>query len=382
MSTNAVRAEATASTRATVYQLCLAVEQCYKLQPGQKLLIEELGDITQEDKQQIEVKAYSDTLTDGHPNFWNTITNWMDPQFIHSAYEALILLTTQAFSSTATLASWNESDSRERLAILSKINAGFEQSAANSLAKDPQHAPSKTLKQQRKILDQANRSRLLSIIDKVFIEASSPTMPALYDRIRNERSFGVLKKNKDVFINSLMGFICKLGKSKDTRWEILQEDFDKECQHLMNIFGSESRDFPTTHFENFDKDTIDSNREDLFIKKIREIDHLKFISYAIREYESTVDTIAFDFREYSIAAKNLHTFREAVDLNFQLNYDTASKSPPLDIISAQKFYNATLTSPPPSFKGYNDSQLWFRNGIIHMAMNDHSKEYQWKLNRP
>ena len=55
MSAEKVRQDATASTRATIYHLCVAVDKCYKLKDGQKLLIEELGDITIEGEQQVEL---------------------------------------------------------------------------------------------------------------------------------------------------------------------------------------------------------------------------------------------------------------------------------------------------------------------------------------
>ncbi len=86
MSTEKVRQDATASTRGTIYQLCVAVEKCYELREGKKLLIEELGDVTIKGDQQVEVKQYSDSLTDGHHNLWNTLKNWMDDGFDHTQY--------------------------------------------------------------------------------------------------------------------------------------------------------------------------------------------------------------------------------------------------------------------------------------------------------
>lgn len=378
MATGTLRADATASTRATVYQLCLAVDKCYRLKPGQRLLVEELGDVTIEDGQQFEVKVYSDVLTDGHPNFWNTLTNWLDPNFPSASYESLILWTTQPFSDSGTLQKWNTSNIAERLSILVEINNEFERSAIN-LAKKPEYKPSKTLKQQRAILDPSRRAALSAIVAKIIIESSQLSNSALYEKILCERGIGVLQKNKHAFINALFGFVCRLGKSSDSSWSITYEEFDQECQNLMRTYCSESREFPTTHFDDFDEQGIDVNREDLFMKKIRDIDHDEFLPQAIRAYESTVTTIASEFANYSVRIKHLASYKSSVEDILRLRYKTAPRTAPGCIPSSQFFYAEMLTCEPPAFTGYDDRHSWFRNGLLHICMNDESKNYQWKL---
>jgi hypothetical protein len=378
MTTVTLRADATASTRATVYQLCLAVDKCYELKPGQRLLVEELGDVTVEGRQQLEVKVYSDVLTDGHPNFWNSLTNWLDPKFLSASYESLILWTTQPFSDAGTLKSWNTSNSTQRLSILVEINKGFETSAIK-LAKDANYKPSKTLKQQRAMLHSSRKAALLAIVDKIVIEASQLSSSALYEKILFERSIGVLQKNKHAFINALFGFVCRLGKSTDTSWSITYEEFDQECQNLIRTYSRESREFPTAHFDDFDEQAIDVNREDLFMIKIRDIDHCEFLPQAIRAYEATVTTIATEFSKYSVQAKHLVSFKTNVENILKLRYKSASRTSPGCIASSQAFYADMVTCEPPAFQGYDDRFMWFRNGLLHMCMNDESKTHQWKL---
>lgn len=379
MSTGTLKVDATPSTRATVYQLCLAVDKCYQLGPGQKLRIEELGDITIEDLLQIEVKAYSGILTDGHPNFWNTLKNWMDPAFPSGSYESLVLFTTQPFSEHGKLAAWNESKCSRRLEILLEIHKDFEAASANKQLSDPEYKPSKTLKQQRDILADARRPSLVSIIEKITIEASQAKMSALYKKIRNERSFGVLQKNKDAFIAALFGFVCRLDKPTTASWSISQEEFDEACQSLMNTYCSESREFPTAHFDEFEDGDMDSSRTDLFLQKIRDIDHSEFLFDAIREYESTIHTIATEFSDYSVRSKHMVTFKNSVEGILKLRYKTANRRAPGCIQSSQQFYAEMMTCEPPVFKGYDDRHMWFRNGVLHMSMNDENKNYQWKL---
>lgn len=378
MATGTLRADATASTRATVYQLCLVVDKCHELKPGQRLLVEELGDVTVEDEQQVEVKVYSDVLTDGHPNFWNTLTNWLDPNFPSSSYESLIVWTTQPFSNSGTLQAWNTSNTAQRLSILVEINKDFEKIAIQ-LAKSARYKPSKTLKQQRAILDSSCRTALAAIVGKIIIESSQLSNSELYEKILQERSIGVLQKNKHSFINALFGFVCRLGKSTDTSWSITYEEFDQECQNLMRTYCSESREFPTAHFDDFDEQRVDVDREDLFMIKIRDIDNSEFIPQAIRAYESTVTTIAAEFSTYSVRTKHLASYRSSVEDILRLRYKTAPRTAPGCVPSSQIFYTEMITCEPPDFTGYDDRHRWFRNGLLHICMNDESKNYQWRL---
>ncbi|MRW88426.1 hypothetical protein GJ699_00310 [Duganella sp. FT80W] len=375
-----VRANASASTRGTIYQLCLAVDKCYGLAPGQKLLIEDLGDLTIEDDSQFEVKAYSDELTDGHPNFWNTLTNWLDPAFPSGSYQALILLTTQSFSAMATLSAWNDSKHSDRIEILEKILVRSEDRIKKKQDTTPDYKPSKAVMQQRSVLAPKNRKLLISIVDKIFIDTGHPAMPELYKRIRNERSIGILQANKDLFVKGLLGFVCFPEKKAGASWEISHEDFDDHCQILLQKYCNESRTFPTQHYDEFDEADIDLNREDLFIEKIRDIQHHIFLAYAIKDYESTVHTIASHFEDYSARFKYFNSFRNLVKMNFLMSYDTAQKNTMADLGASQVFYNNCQVAPAPTFTGYSDVQTWFRNGIIHICMNDLQDNFRWSLN--
>lgn len=94
---NKMSNDATSSITGTIYQICIGLDRCFNLLQGQKLLIERFGDITTASQSQLEVKYYSDPLTDSHPNFWKTIENWLKPEFDSSQYADLVLVTNQSF---------------------------------------------------------------------------------------------------------------------------------------------------------------------------------------------------------------------------------------------------------------------------------------------
>jgi len=177
---NSVRANASASTRATIYHLCTGVSSCFALAPGESLLIEELGDITKPGIEQIEVKAYKDPLTDQHLNFWNTLFNWCFGGVDVSSYARLILKTTQQFGTTSRLAGWNDLNIDQRIELLLTLyeesKNRFDDSGAGS-------SKSTVLKLQEKLLAKEALSCLRTIVARVLIESECPTLPELAQQI-------------------------------------------------------------------------------------------------------------------------------------------------------------------------------------------------------
>ena len=180
--------DATASSKGTTYQFCVAVQKCYEMVAGQKVLVESKGDVTIDESQQVETKLYNDVLTDSHINFWKTLYNWMHDNFDPKPYSSLILYTTQQFGERATISEWNESNSKKRLEILQAIHQQAEEREINRIKKasSAQLKTSDVLSLQRLILDSSRRSKLLIVIEKFIIEACSPKLPELYSLIKQQ----------------------------------------------------------------------------------------------------------------------------------------------------------------------------------------------------
>ncbi|MFZ6770466.1 hypothetical protein ACO0LM_25705 [Undibacterium sp. Di26W] len=379
MTTTTTRSDATASTVAVVFQLGVAVDKCYELASDQTLVIEELGDVTIENLTQIEVKCYTDSLTDGHPNFWNTVTNWSDKSFDQSKYKSLVLYTTQPFGAQATIADWNSCDIDRRLELLVAINKEFENEFNKKFSNNAAATASKTLLQQRALLSDTNRARFLEVIGKIFIETSSPSPSDLYTKLLNVRSKGILKKHKQKFVDTLIGYVARLGRPKVQRWEITGEEFDVYLQDLYTLFCRESHTFPSAHYDDFDPTTIPSPSYDHFVQKILDIDHHKHVADAIHHYHTTINTISDLFGDHTIYVKDLLEFKKQVAKKFDLEYDSACLSYEPTINNSKIFYIKVMLSQPPNFRGFEDSPSWFRNGVLHLRMNNHPDQFQWML---
>jgi hypothetical protein len=381
MSAEKVRQEATASTRGTIYALCVAVLKCYELRNGQKLLIEEMGDVTIENHQQIEVKQYSDKLTDGHHNFWNTLTNWMANGFDHTPYTSLILHTTQEFGSEATISEWNGIGSDKRLELLQKIKERFETVYKISKAANPKQTSSSVLKYQRFVMDIKRRTQLKALIGKVWIEAKSKKIPDLYEELKHDRARGVLTGKKDDYLNSLIGFVCRPGKKTGDRWEIGYEDFEAKIGELNAIYNKETRRFPRKHFGSRDLVDEKTTRDDLFVSKIREIEYHEVICSAIHDYEATMSTLEQEFRTYAVDPEIVIAYAGEVENRFLADHRISCRKCLDEVADSKDLFDRTIGNPAPALPGFGDTPDGFRNGLLHQRMDNSDADLKWRLSK-
>jgi hypothetical protein len=348
--------------------------------PGQRLIIEELGDVTVPDLVQVEVKHYSDSLTDGHPNFWNTLYNWTIPTFDSSKYQALVLHTTQYLSKVTRLVAWNESDADSRLKLLLEIHAEAEKAFTERLGKVTSAKPSKTLQQQRALLKGDHLASLKDVIGRILIEARSETLTELSKTLCSREAKHVLDSNAEKYINSLLGYVCRVDKAPGESWEIGYEEFKAEIESLTKIYCSESREFPRAQLDLATGLEFPEIADSLFISKIREIGcDNRVVVRAIKDYQGTVNTIAQEFREYTASRSRLKSFQNQVEHIFEYDFAAACLAVTNIDADSKKFLFSTLGKLPPSFPGYADSPPEFRNGVLHMMMDDDAFDRAWRL---
>lgn len=381
MNAKKVRSDATASTRGTIYHLCVAVKKCYELRQGQKLLIEELGDITIENEQQVEVKHYADSLTDGHHNFWNTLKNWLDDRFDHTPYSSLILHTTQEFGAEATISVWNDLESDKRLNILSSINKEAEVKYNKEKSVDPKKELGAVLKLQRFILEPSRRSKLKDLIGKVWIEVRAKKFPDIYEELKKDRVRGTLSGKKDDYLNALIGFVCRGDKKAGERWEITYEAFEAELGSLNARYNNETRIFPRNHFSS--QESVDSSMtyDYLFVRKIKDINYDEVVCDAIHDHEATISTIHQEFSEYAVDPLSVKEYAIDIEKRFKADYRKACRGCSDELTASQNLYDETVAKPASPLPGFGDTPDGFRNGLLHQRMDDPNIDLQWKVRK-
>jgi hypothetical protein len=363
--------------------MCVAVQKCFEMLSGQKVLIEKEGDVTIENKQQVETKLYSDHLTDGHKNLWNTLRNWLQPGFDETAYSSLILFTTQQFGKEATMKIWNDCGLEKRIALLTSIHGDFEDAYKTEQKKSNGKAsPSAILLLQREVLDASARDKLRRILSKFEIEASSPTLPDLHQRIKDQYIKGILNGKKDDFLNALIGFITQPQGTKGQNWEITFDQFDKKVGDLKTLYCRDTRVFPGKFFQNQNalaNGQIQNHLDHRFVVKIKEIEHHTVISEAIGDYLAAVQTLNEELAKYEIPPDRGTRYTDEILASFEKHYRIACRKCRNVLADSQVFFDERTVEPPRDFEGFSHTPIRFRNGILHMHMDDDIKTVQWKL---
>ncbi|MCK4629118.1 MAG: hypothetical protein KAT56_08945 [Sedimentisphaerales bacterium] len=375
---------ATEPTRGTIYQLWVAVQKCYEMfEDGQKVLIETQGDVTTVDDEQVEVKHYTDALTDNHPCFWKTLYNWMQDNFNHKPYNSLILYTTQKFGPQATIADWNDKNPDDRLNTIKKILFYSEKrynvsiiATTKGKKKPPLPEP---LKYQQFVLDHIRQKKLNEVIGKFFIEASSPRLPELYKKIKGQRLQSILEGKRDDFLNALFGFITKPDLELGQSWVIRYEDFCTKVTDLTETYRKGTRIFPSVTIPKLNDQQLQEHDKHLFIQKILDIKHHEAVPEAVNDYLVAIKTVREEFKNYSVPVPRTDKYTRDIVRRFRTQFRQHSLNCSKVIKDSKIFYDAVMLDTPLGFEGFDITCSEFRNGLLHSEMDDETKNLKWRL---
>lgn len=371
------------STKAIIYQLCVAIEKCWEMKAGEKIYIEELGDVTNPGQAQTEVKVYSNPLTDNHENFWKTLKNWVTDNFTPSHYTSLILYTTQKFGEEATLSTFNDSAPAARLSLIKSIHEKSEKRIQESSNANGTITVPNVLSLQRYVFDNSREQKLNEVVAKMQIAADAPNLAQLCANIQQIRMKGILEGKKADFLNSLIGFVSKPAANVNEDWEITYEDFCTKVGELYGTFGRETRLFPRASFTNsspLDKDKLAQYRGYNFVQKIKEIEYDPVIPEAVKDYLQTMETIHQEFKTYSVPSDRTTNYTAEEVRRFNSKHRQASRKCSNLINDSQGFYDEITGDEPLQFEGFDNRPIaGFRNGILHMKM-DEDDSLAWRLN--
>lgn len=290
--TQALPVDATVLFVALQYQLLVAVEQCHYLMPGECLWIEAMGDVTVPGKTQIEVKHYSDKLTDSHQNFWNTIRNWLHERFDRSSYMSLVLLTTQEFGAQSRLKGWNSLTAVQRLERMQEISdgAGAPQTQMEEQA-EPQdetvqtaettaRKPSKARALQQEVLAPESRAALMEVLERMLIIPREDALPERIDSYKTRYLKVIRPSLQQQYLDDLLGFMFSTELVLNG-WKITHEAFTAKLTALNSLYMKHPAEFPLRDLRPLEeKIDLDEIKPMLFAKKILEIEGEKYLKHA------------------------------------------------------------------------------------------------------
>ncbi len=391
--------DATRLCEALKYQIHVAIDYCHTLEKHDVLWIEVFGDVTVEGRDQVEVKNYSDRLTDSHENFWNTLSNWLKPDFRHQQYANLILLTTQAYGERASLKNWEQLDGNQRLAALKAIHEAAEARFETAVPSkdDGENEPgsegaakvSKVLKLQRKVLAMDIRESLLEALPKVKIVTEQPDLPELISIYKRRYLKGIQPLRMDSFLDDLFGFMTSAIKITGG-WRFSSAEFDKKFAELTARHLIGTLKFPRLNSDDLEiKSAKMDVRDRLFAMKLDEIggdkelilqataDLLHAQQYIV-ELVKDCTTSQEDIEDYSKNQLRMHcSSRSSAMRKCDSTFDHAQLQK-----ASCDFYDDRCAEAADRFSTYDFTPIEFRNGIYHILADEPRsplKEFHWRL---
>ncbi len=377
--------DASASVKGTLYQLYVAVEKCFGMISGQKIIIERYGDVTVSESQQLEIKHYGEPLTDNHLNFWTTLKNWMRDDFDETGYAALLLCTTQELGDQSLLKDWNSKDTDGRIAILHTIHnhAELREKKRETSRDKAAHKIPEALSNQRWVLEPTRNNKLQSVVQRFVIAHGSPDISSLYIQIKEKHAKGILCAKQDDFLNALLGFIICPKTVIRNSWEISYGDFVAKVQELTSKYCKGTKQFPCKYMKTNQLSSPaivpEDHADKLFVKKIIDIEYKEVVSGAIDDYLYASRTVFDDLGAYEVPGNYYEVFAKNVLDQYNPRYRQASRKVTDVIKDSQNFYDEVMGEQPPSFPSFETPPLSFKNGVIHMHTDDLSKGIKWRL---
>ncbi len=374
----------TPSFKGSIYQLYFALQKCFEMEPGQKVFIETYGDVTLSGSEQFELKYHQGNLTDSDCNFWNTLKNWMHKDFDETKYSALILCTTQIYSDNTKFTEWNDAKTDKRFGILAEIINDSEKRAKQKQASKTNTVVSESLKLQRWTMEASRKAKLKSVIAKLVITCNAPSMIELYNKIKTTHCQPIPIANREDFWSALLGYLIHPDIVGQLRWEITCEAFEARIQQLTSTYCLKTKIFPQKYLsEEFtpEDSAIATCENHLFAKKIEEIEYKEIISEAIDNYIRASLTVLEEFRKYQVPPSRHKAYAKEVLKAFKPKYRHALRHVSDVIIDSQDLYDEVTGEESPDFQGFDNPSRTFRNGVLHMQMNDSEKAIKWRLEK-
>lgn len=358
------------------YQMLIGLEKCFSLQDGQAVWFEKDGDVSLQDmnpKQstQTEVKHYAAPLTDHHENLWNALKNWLDPNFNHSAYGALVLHTTQAFGARTQLKDWNTQTATKRLQILKKIYSERTEEELNA------KKTSEIIKLQKAVMHERSDDVLEGLLAKVVLHMEADNLAELRQCFCRKLDGFIPKANQQAFAEGLIGFIYE--QADNTTWIIEKASFDQKRESLTAKYGPSLFTIPDFAHRDATSDEIDAHTTELFVQKILEIDYSDVLPEAIGNWLELRNSLIKELNGFPQFRDTANRYQEQWIRAFTAQYRRASRNVANPLISSKDLYDQVTSEQPFGIEGYPTPDFVFRNGLIHDAMDDENRDLKWRV---
>ncbi|HIF9365922.1 TPA: hypothetical protein ACX6RZ_001876 [Photobacterium damselae] len=358
------------------YQVLIGLDKCFSLEEGQSVWFEKDGDVSllspdASTSIQTEVKDYAVPLTDHHENFWNTLKNWLAPEFDHAQYSLLVLHTTQAFGSKTRLKGWNTQTVEQRSTTLKAIFSDRTEEQLNA------NKTSKIIKLQKAVMLDTASEDLKAVLAKVVLHVESEDSEALKKSYCNKLSGYIPLSNRQAFAEGLIGFIYE--QANGAEWVINKAAFDQKREALTAKWGPTLFTIPDFTDRDATEEEVEVYITELFAKKILEIEYEDILPEAIGSWLELRNSLIEELNGYPQFRDTVRRYQEQWIRSFSAKCRMASRKQGCFTAISQDLYDEVTSEMPFGIEGYPHPDFVFRNGLIHDAMDDDKRNLKWKV---
>ena len=365
----------TLKTLGFIYQTYIALIKCIEMEEGDKVIIEEKGDVTiissKNKSQQIEVKHHmkTTTLRDRSEEVWNTLWNWYNNYDEYRQIDEFILYTTCTVTNTSTFFNWESKNEDEKYTLMESIGGVVKKREKIFRELYSKIFNNNTDIDRLKVI--LNKFKILSeqqMIDEILKQYTK------YFRLLGE------KQNRENFISSLIGYLLNMPV-KQKKWEITYEEFDSIFNELALKYQPNRAPLPLT----FEEYSLTSAEEEIvkgktFVKEIEGIDLKEEVTDAISDYCKTHNTIIKYFDNHIVRRKDLSVYKDELK-------DTLIRNKKIkrlvcenesDILrQSQILYYESMALEVRNINAFSENRGFFQRGIIHSIVED--KKLKWNV---
>ena len=223
-----------------VYQVLIALEQCFIAKKNQTIWLECFGDIYDGTKS-IEVKHHlpDGNLTSNSVDFWKTLKNIVIEDT--SDMGEFILHTTQKIPIDSIFYNWNSLTPTKKYTLLKN------------------HKPSDTALTYYSEIMKAKRGDLLPILKVFVINSSQTKVEDFWSELSSHRYLQSIHSDyREDAVKWLHGYINLKAVGDPYCWHININDFDDDFRIYCQKFKTNKIPFPNTNTESINKGTADS----------------------------------------------------------------------------------------------------------------------------
>jgi hypothetical protein len=339
-----------------VYQVLIAIEQCFQAKANGTIWIECFGDVY-DGNTSTEIKHHikKTNLTSNSPEFWTTLKNLVVEDT--DSFQSFVLHTTSTIQDNSIFDDWNE------LSVAAKYK------------KLKNHTPVPGIKADydKAMVDQ---TKIKSILARLTIKSSQLGIKDKWEELVEDRIFTLIPDQyKEDAFHWVYGYVHKKAIADYKQWHIKVNDFRQDCERGLKPYAQGNIPFPNV--KNIEVEHHDKSF--LFVEDMRKINlsekpieravsdylrakksEMKLLEYEPVSMSEAIETYDAEVLE-SLESKKMQE-AESLELG-DINTLKASKT-------SRSMYHCILNSTHSHIMGVSDTQKYFRDGRIHQQVNE------------